>query len=225
MPPVVVFDVNETLLDLTPIRDGFADLYGDPSVAGVWFGQLLKLSFVAALTDRYRPFTELGAAAFDMVAQARGATVEPHRRDQVVGRIRSLPAHPDSESGLRLLRDHGFRLAALTNSPQATAEAQLANAGLDRYLDRIMSVEMVRTFKPAAKVYRAAAEQLGVPIDEMLMVAAHDWDVAGAMATGARGAFVSRPGQVLDPGQPQPDYIGSDIEDVARQLVAYDNGP
>jgi 2-haloacid dehalogenase len=220
MPPVVVFDVNETLLDLSPIRDGFAELYGDAVVAGVWFGQLLKLSFVAALTDRYRPFTELGAAAFDMVAQARGVTVEPERRDEVVGRIRTLPPHPDSEAGLRLLRNNGYRLAALTNSPQATAEAQLANAGLDEYLDRIMSVEMVGTFKPAAKVYRAAAAELGVPVGEMLMVAAHDWDVAGAMAAGARGAFVVRPGQVLDPGQPRPDYVGSDIEDVARQLVA-----
>lgn len=220
MQPVVVFDVNETLLDLTPIRDGFADLYGDAAVAGVWFGQLLKLSFVAALTDRYRPFTELGAAAFDMVAQARGVTVAPDRRDEVVGRIRTLPPHPDCETGLRRLRDRGFRLAALTNSPQATAEAQLANAGLDRYLDRIMSVEMVRTFKPAAKVYRKAADELGVPIGAMLMVAAHDWDVAGAMAAGARGAFVARPGQVLDPGQPPPDYVGSDIEEVAQAVLA-----
>jgi 2-haloacid dehalogenase len=220
MKPLIVFDVNETLLDLSPIRDGFEVLVGDRALAGVWFGQLLKLSFVAAITGTYRPFTELAVAAFDMVTDSVGLSAAPEERDAILARIRSLPPHPDSEAGLSLLRDHGFRLAALTNSPQATADAQLSHAGLDRYLERIMSVDMVRTFKPAAVVYRAAATELDVPIGELVMVAAHDWDIAGAMTAGTRGAFVSREGQVLDPGQVPPDFIGADIEDVARQLIA-----
>ena len=220
MKPLIVFDVNETLLDLGPIRDGFEATFGDRSLAGVWFGQLLKLSFVASITGRYRPFTELAVAAFDMVTDSASFTVASEERDSILTRIRSLPPHPDSEAGLNSLRDHGFRLAALTNSPQATAEAQLSHAGLDRYLERIMSVDMVRTFKPAAVVYRAAAVELDLPIGELMMVAAHDWDIAGAMAAGTRGAFVAREGQVLDPGQLPPDFVGADIEDVARQLIA-----
>ena len=220
MKPLIVFDVNETLLDLAPIRDGFEATLGDRALAAVWFGQLLELSFVAAITGRYRPFTELGAAAFAMVTESAGVAVPPAERNAIVGRIRTLPPHPDSEAGLRLLRDHDFRIAALTNSPQATAEAQLEHAGLDSYLERIMSVDMVRTFKPSPEVYRAAATELGTPIGDIMMVAAHDWDVAGAMAAGTRGAFVARPGQVLDPGQAPPEIIGADVLDVARQVVA-----
>jgi 2-haloacid dehalogenase len=220
MRPLIVFDVNETLLDLAPIRDGFAATFGDRTLASVWFGQLLKLSFVASMTGRYRPFTELAVAAFDMVADAAGLTVAPGERDAIVGRLRSLPPHPDTEPGLRLLREAGFRMAALTNSPRATAEAQLEHASLDFYLERIMSVDMVRIFKPSPVVYEAAAAELGVPIGDLVMVAAHDWDVAGAMAAGARGAFVARPGQVLDPGQPRPEIVAADITEVARELVA-----
>ena len=219
MAPVIVFDVNETLLDLEPIRDHFSRIFGDRSAAGVWFSQLLKLSFVAAVTDNYHPFTELGGAALDMIAQARGQTFDAADRQAIVTTLRSLPPHSDSEAGLARLSAAGFRLAALTNSPQAVAEEQLGGAGLDGYMERIMSVEMESTFKPAARVYQAAARELGVATTDMVMVAAHDWDVAGAMAAGCKGAFVARPGMVLSPLQPPPDIVGSDISDVAEQIV------
>jgi len=220
MRPVVVFDVNETLLDLEPIRVEFERVFGERAVASVWFATLLRLSFVATITKDYRPFTELGGAAFDMVAAARSSNPSPVDRSAVVGAMRSLPAHPDSSPGLAALADAGFRMAALTNSPLDAARDQLEAAGLAGYLERIMSVDMVEVFKPAAAVYRAAAARLAVPANGMLMVAAHDWDVAGAMAAGCRGAFVSRPGMVLSPVQPKPDIVGTDIEHVAAKIIA-----
>jgi 2-haloacid dehalogenase len=220
MRPVVVFDVNETLLDLEPVRQEFERLFGDRSIASVWFATLLRLSFVATITKDYRPFTELGGAAFDMVAASRSLEASPVDRDTVVAAMRSLPAHRDSAPGLAMLEEAGFRLAALTNSPLDAAKDQLAAAGLDVHLERIMSVDMVEAFKPAATVYRSAAARLAVPINGMVMVAAHDWDVAGAMAAGCRGAFVARAGMVLSPVQPAPDIVGSDIEDVAAKIIA-----
>ncbi len=220
MRPVIVFDVNETLLDLTPIREGFAASFGDEDAASVWFTTLLELSFVDTITGAYHPFTELAQAAFTMVARARGVTVPAATRDEIVGRIRTLPPHPDVEPALRRLDAAGFRLAALTNSPPATAKAQLANAGLADLLEKILSVEMVRRFKPARQVYETAAARLRIPITALLMVAAHDWDVAGAMAAGGRGAFVARPGRVLSPLQPEPDVVGPDLEAVATAIVA-----
>lgn len=216
---VVVFDVNETLLDLSPIRAGFAEEFGDPAVAGEWFSTLLRLSFVDAVTGDYHPFTELGRAAFDMVASARGVEVDPIRRDEIVTRIRRLPPHSDVLEGLRRLSGAGIRLAALTNSPLETAVAQLEHAGIAPFLEQIMSVDTVRTFKPAARVYRAAAARLGIPITRMLMVAAHDWDVAGAMAAGAQGAFLARPGKVLSPLQPRPRFQADDLVDLAEAIV------
>jgi 2-haloacid dehalogenase len=220
MRPTVIFDVNETLLDLEPVRAEFERISGDPALATTWFGTLLKLAFVASLTAAYRPFTDLAGAAFDMVAEAGGTAPKTEDRDAVVHAVGTLPAHPDATEGLRLLDHAGFRIAALTNSPQSVAEHQLANAGLADHFERIMSVEMVRTFKPAPATYRAALERLGTAPNETVLIAAHDWDIAGAMAAGLRGAFVARPGQVLSPLQPVPEYIGPDVAAVAREIIA-----
>ena len=130
-----------------------------------------------------------------------------------------LQPHPDVIPALEVLAGTGSTLAALTNSPQPTAEAQLANAGLAGYFATIMSVDMVGRFKPAAEVYVAATKRLQVPIAEMTMVAAHDWDIAGAMRAGARGALVTRPGVTRNPLYPEPDVVASDMRAVVDALL------
>jgi 2-haloacid dehalogenase len=222
MQPTILCDVNETLLDLAPVRAEFGRICGDRSLAGTWFAQLLKLAFVATITGSYQPFPDLGAAAFDMVAESGGITPKATDRAAVVAALGSLPAHPDATTGLRTLDEAGFRIAALTNSPRLVAEEQLAGAGLASHFERIMSVDMVGTFKPAAATYLAAIEELGTVPQETVMVAAHDWDIAGAMTAGLVGAFVARPGQVLSPLQPPPAFIGPDFAAVAGALIEAD---
>ena len=130
------------------------------------------------------------------------------------------PPHPDVRPGLELLRDAGFRLATLTNSTLEVSETQLANAGLDDLVEQMLSADTVGRLKPAAEPYHMAAEALGVTIGEMRLVAAHAWDTAGALSAGCAGAFVARPGQVLDPAGPQPDVIGTDLREVAERILA-----
>jgi 2-haloacid dehalogenase len=84
----------------------------------------------------------------------------------------------------------------------------------------VLSVDAVERFKPAAAVYQSAAAHLRVPINDITMVAAHDWDIAGAMRSGARGAFVQRPGMVWNPLYPPPDISGLDLDEVVDQILA-----
>jgi 2-haloacid dehalogenase len=220
MKPVIVFDVNETLLDLAPVREWFTSRFGDEPSASMWFGELLRLSFVSAATNRYIPFPELGAAALASSAERHGASIGDGDIEHIGGVFTTLPAHPDVAEGLDTLRRSGFTIVALTNSPLATAETQLANAHLANQFDRIMSVEMVDRFKPHRSVYEAAASALGVPTSALAMVAAHDWDIAGAMLAGCDGVFISRPGQIYSPSFDPPTLRARDITDAARQIVA-----
>ena len=118
------------------------------------------------------------------------------------------------------LKDVGLRLAALTNSPPAMVEAQLTSAGLIEYFDDVLSVDTVKKFKPAQEVYRTAARTLGIDTSDMLMVATHDWDIAGAMNAGCRGAFIARPSMVINPLYPMPDIFGSDLVEVVDEILA-----
>lgn len=220
MKPIIVFDVNESLLDLKPVREWFHSRFDDAPEASAWFAELLRLSFVSAATDQYTPFPELAAAALATTASRHGASIGDGDVSHISGVFATLPAHDDVTDGLDALRGAGFTVAALTNSPKRTADAQLSNAGIADRFDGILSVEMVNRFKPHRSVYEAAAEALGVPISRMVMVAAHDWDIAGAMAAGCDGVFIERPGQIYSSAFPQPTLTAPTITHAAEQLIA-----
>lgn len=220
MKRVIVFDVNETLLDLKSLDPLFAAAFGDAAVRREWFGQVLQSAMTVTLTGRYVDFSEVGAAALTMVANRHHIELSDETRRAVGEGMRRLPAHPDVPAALDRLRAAGFRLATLTNNPGPVVEAQLANAGLRDYFTDVLTVDAVRRFKPAPEPYRMAAAHLGVPIEQMRLVAAHAWDVAGAMAAGAAAAFVARPGMVLDPLAPRPEIVGADLGEVAQKIIA-----
>jgi len=219
MKPVIVFDVNETLLDLSPIRVWFAERFRNSPDAKVWFTELLRLSFVSASTDRYLPFTTLATSALDTVASRAGTAATADDMATIAGLFTALPPHEDVELGLDLLRAEGFVIAALTNSPQSTAETQLANAGISARFDHVMSVEMVERFKPHPSVYESAASTLGVAVADITMVAAHDWDISGALSAGALGVFVERPGQSYSSAFEPPTLRVRDIHDAALGII------
>jgi 2-haloacid dehalogenase len=116
-------------------------------------------------------------------------------------------------------------MVALTNSAPAAARQQLTHAGLIDVFERVFSVDEVRRFKPAPEPYRFVARELGVETHVLRMVAAHAWDIVGAMQAGCAGAFVARPGKVLYPLAPPPDIVGAGLRAVAEQIVATDSPP
>ena len=110
-------------------------------------------------------------------------------------------------------------MAALTNSAQQVADAQIDNSGLRKYFEQILSAEAINSLKPAPEPYRMAAESLGVEIVQIRLVAAHAWDVTGAMRAGCAATFVARPGMVLNPLAERPDVVGADIGEVTDQII------
>jgi 2-haloacid dehalogenase len=219
MPRVIVCDVNETLLDVGALEPSFKDVFGDGHVLQEWFSAVLLYSEVATLAGPYTDFASIGGAALDMTAGSRGLTLSPTDRSRILQGMLTLPAHPDVREGLQILRDAELRLVTLTNSAPAAVQQQLSNAGLAAFFERSFSVDAVRRFKPAAEAYRSVADSLGLPVDRLRLVAAHAWDIVGALRTGCAAAFVARPGKVLYPLGPKPDIVGPDFKSVAQQIV------
>ena len=219
----LVFDVNETLLDLRELDAPFEQVFGDAAVRMQWFQQLLQNALVSTVTDAYADFGAIGRAALQMVAARRGRELSEDDTSRILGTIRRLPPHPEVREALERLRAEGFRLATLTNSTEAVAQAQLENAGLASLFERILSADSVQRLKPAPEPYHMAARELGVEAGQLCLVAAHAWDVAGALRAGCRAAFVARPGMVLDPLAPEPDVVGSDLAEIAERLVELAN--
>jgi 2-haloacid dehalogenase len=218
-PRVCVFDVNETLLDLGALDPHFERVFGDAGVRQAWFNQLLQSALVSTVLNAYTNFGTIGGAALAMIAARRGVDLSDQDRQAILGAMRQLPPHPDVRDGLERLQSAGLRLAALTNSTAEVAEAQITNAGLRDYFEQVLSADTVHRLKPAPEPYRMAAQRMGVDVGGIRLIAAHAWDVAGALHAGCAAAFVARPGMVLDPLFEAPDVAGTDLVDVAGKIL------
>jgi len=212
------FDVNETLLDTTELNRSVAQRLGDrPERAEAWFTSLLHHSLVESVTGSWNSFGDIAEAVLEMTAARYGVTL-PKNATPLTEIIAAMPAHPDVAAGLTALQQQGFTLVALTNSSASLAEKQLSSAGLAPLFTRILSVEQLQVYKPDLRVYQWAMKELGKPVSECMMVAAHGWDVGGAKRAGMKTAFVSRKGQALYPLAPVPDLIVSDIGELAANI-------
>jgi len=220
-PSICVFDVNETLLDIEHLAPLFQRLFGDGKILREWFGQLILYSNVITLSGPYVDLFVLGQGTLKMLGTIHNVPIGQSDIDELRTRMLTMPAHPDVPAGLRLLKDAGFRLVTLTNSPPDQKTNPLQQAGIDGWFERSHSIDRVRRFKPAPEVYCMVAEALDVSPSAICMVAAHVWDTIGAQSVGCMGALVTRPGNALlpVPGLPQPQVVAPDLPGVASQMI------
>lgn len=221
MARAVIFDVNETLLDLAALDPLFLVWFGDAAVRRAWFALTLHYAMTLAATRAHRSFGDVGAVALSELTRQRNVVLPDYAGELLRESVRRLPAHPDVEPGLRLLQKAGLTLAALSNNPLPVIQEQMRANGLTGYFSEIMSVDEAGALKPAPEVYRFACQRLAVEPGEAWMVAAHGWDVAGAVRAGMHGAFVARPGQLPDPFV-NPAVTGPDLITVGKAILVAD---
>lgn len=220
-PAVLIFDVNETLIDIESLAPYFERVFDDRGVVREWYNQLIMYSMTATLSGNYVDFFTLGQAVLQMIGDIRQVPIGEGDLEDFAYAMRTMPAHPDVADGLAELRAQGYRLVTLTNSPpKSGVPTPLENAGLAQFIEKQFSVDTWRVFKPSRELYTGVADDLGVAQSECMMVAAHVWDTIGAQSAGLRGALITRPGNAPLPtvALPQPDLVAADILELARRL-------
>ncbi|WP_436756665.1 haloacid dehalogenase type II [Streptosporangium sp. V21-05] len=221
-PSVLVFDVNETLIDFESMNPLFERIFGDRRVLREWLGHLIMYSMTITLSGLYEGYFTLGQGLLRMVGDIHGVKVTDSDVEEIGQAMLTMPAHPDVEEGLTRMKDAGFRLVTLTNSPSNPhGESPLEHAGLARLFERQFTIETVRAYKPAQQVYHLVAQELEVPPSTCFMVAAHVWDTVGAQSAGYTAGLVTRPGNAPLPvaSLPQPNLVAPDLPALAGQLI------
>ena len=217
--PVLVFDVNETLLDLSHLKPHFVRMFHNEALLSQWFSQLLRHSLVTTMTGAYTDFGTLARDALYIIAKKQGVVVSQQDEDALLTQLGRLPPHTDVIPNLKRLKTAGFTLITLTNSPYTLLESQLAFAGIREFFTEALSVDAVQRFKPHPATYEFAAQTMGVTVEELCMIAAHNWDITGAIRAGCKAAFVARPGMVLGQQDETPDIIAANLSDVTDGLL------
>ena len=216
--PLIVFDVNETLLDLDSMAPIFERIFGERLAVRLWFDDLIIYSEALTLANVYVPFTDIGAAALQMLADTRSIKISDADKAELTEKFSSMPPHPEVPKALHRLRDAGFRLFTLTDNLLEIQGKQLARGGIIDLFERRFTADSVKRHKPAPEAYAHVERELGVAPKDLFLIACHTWDTLGAKAAGWGAALIKRKGNdVLGVG-PQPDFVGADLDEIAREL-------
>jgi 2-haloacid dehalogenase len=218
-PAVIVFDVNETLSDMAPIADRFADIGAPPGLARTWFAGLLRDGFALTAVGASRPFATL---AHETLRILFGDIDRDRPVDAAVAHVldgfASLQVHPDVDAGTRSLHDLGIRLVTLSNGSADVARSLLDRAGIADRFEAMLSVDDAGIWKPAPGAYAHALRHCNVAAADAMLVAVHPWDTDGAARAGLQTAYIDRSGTPYPMYFRQPDVVATSLPDLADQL-------
>ncbi|HEX3810493.1 MAG TPA: haloacid dehalogenase type II [Rhizomicrobium sp.] len=222
--PLIVFDVNETLLDLQTMEPTFERIFGDKDAMRFWFANLILYSAALTVAGCYVPFTDIGSAVMKMLADTRGIEITGADKKELTDRFSTMPPHPEVPAALRKLRDAGFRLFTLTDNLLDVQTRQLEHGGIADLFERRFSADGVKHHKPSPQAYAYVEKELGVSAPQLCLIACHTWDTLGAVAAGWDAALIKRIGNDILGVGPQPHFTGTDLNDIADQLIARHEG-
>ncbi|WP_018611225.1 haloacid dehalogenase type II [Segetibacter koreensis] len=219
-PKLILLDVYGTLLDLTEIQKRVNNLLDSKRGYMLWFELFMEYCFVDNCTVQFNDFTSIAKATMQMAGQALRRTIDEDDMNNILELLKHLPLHEGVQEGLSHLHQQGFRIAALTNSPEQTVRERMERTGLISYFEMVLSAEHVKKYKPCIEVYEWAAKKLKISLNEVLLVSAHGWDIAGASNAGMQTAYIKQSNQMLYPLAPRPNFTCTTITDLACQIEA-----
>lgn len=219
-PSVLLFDVNETLSDLSPMGDRFVEVGLPAHLAPTWFAGLLRDGFAVTVTGRLASFKEIGADVMRTLVSGNPDVDAERAIQHVLGAFTELDVHPDVVDGLRALGESGLRMATLTNGAAAIAETLLERAGVGEVMERFLSVDDAGIWKPHPDAYGYALATLGSDADAAMLVATHPWDIDGAARAGLSTAYVNRGAKPYPGHFERPDVEVQSLVELARLLAS-----
>jgi 2-haloacid dehalogenase len=217
-PAIVAFDIIGTVFSLQPLRERMVALGLPPLALDFVYTATLRDAFAMAATSTYAPFLAGLTASLDEVLAMHGIAATQEQKREVLEAMKVLPAREDAGAAFDALRQAGIAVVALSNGAASATEALLERGGLRGAVARVLSVDDVGLSKPRPEVYRYAAKELGVAPAEMMLVAAHPWDIHGAKVAGLSGGYVER-GRPFPPQLHAPDLRGRELQDVATAIA------
>jgi 2-haloacid dehalogenase len=219
MKKAVFFDMNETLLNLSLLKEQFDKHFDDKYILKYWFTKLLHSSTVMGIMGDYRNFGELAGVALENLFFENNKSLSSEVKAEILGEFKKLPAYEDVRPALRVLRNNGIRVIAVSNSSLGMIKEQLTNAGIIDLFDSYYSADNVENYKPFKDIYLSAAQQEGLQTDNIVMVATHDWDLYGAKKAGFTTAYIKRKQEIYHPYYLQPDFNALNLFDLIQQII------
>ncbi|APZ47418.1 haloacid dehalogenase, type II [Polaribacter reichenbachii] len=223
MIKAVFFDMNETLLNLSLLQAQFDKHFNDKYVLKYWFTKLLYSSSIMGIMGEYRNFGELADIALENLFFENNKPLTAKTKSQILGEFKRLPAYDDVLPALNLLKKENIRVVAVSNSSLEMMKEQLTNSGIIDKIDSYYSVDSIKKYKPFKDIYQSSAKEEGLELQDIIMIATHDWDLFGAKKAGLKTAYIQRKEEIYHPYYLQPDFKDANLQDLVLQIIESEN--
>lgn len=219
-PTVVVFDVNETLSDMSPMAGRFSRVVAPPHLAKLWFTTLLRDGFALTAAGGAAEFATVGREALRILLTGQDLDREiGDAVEHVMAGFGSLGLHPDVPDGVKALRAVGLRLVTLTNGSAHVAQRLFTDAGIGDQFERLLSVEDAGAWKPAPAAYAYASKTCQVTAEQMVLIAVHPWDIDGAARACMSTIWLNRDQSIYPRYFTSPTWTARSLPEAAAQLA------
>ena len=217
----VVFDVNGTLSDMSPMGVAFDAVGAPAALAKTWFAGVLRDGFALSTVGESTSFAEIARAhLMEMLSSVSLRCSLDQAATSILERMRTLPLHADVAEGVRSLTRVGLQLMTLSNGSTDIAAKLFSDAGIRDEFSQLLSVEGASLWKPAGPAYDVAFSASGVTAEELVLAAVHPWDIHGANRAGMHTAWINRDDEAYPSYFAAPDVAVRSITELADVLEA-----
>ena len=222
VPEALAFDLYGTLVDPIRIWQQLQMYVGESAArraAEVWRMKQLEYTFRLTAMQQYEDFEEITRKSLDYALALIGRDLSADQRRGLLAEYDHLELFPDVADGLRQLRAAAHTMVVLSNGSPRMLHAVVRSAGLDAWLQALISVDEIRTYKPSPRVYQHAAFRLGRPPGEVRLISSNPFDIVGAAAAGMQVAWLDRSGGLFDTLGQRPALVIATLTELAERLA------
>lgn len=219
-PTVIVFDVNETLSDMSTMSDRFVEVGAPGELASTWFTSVLRDGFALTAAGTTRAFADIGSGLLRVLLPSLPLNRSLEDAvDHIIGGMVGLGVHPDVVEGVEALSTLGIRLITLSNGGTHVAEKLLTDVGVRSLFEAVLSVDAAGMWKPHVDAYAYALTACGVEPKEAMLVAVHPWDIDGASRADMQTAWLNRENLSYPDHFTAPTVVAPTLVQLAEQMA------
>ena len=187
-------------------------------IADIWRQKQLEYTFRLTAMEQYQDFEQVTRRALDYALAATKHELTDEQKQQLMGQYNKLEVFPDVLEGLQKLQQKGHTMVVFSNGTPTMLRTLMQSAKLNAYLSGFISVDEVRTYKPAPRTYQLVSQKLGRPLNEIRLISSNPFDVTGSISAGMQATWIDRSGGIFDTLGPRPTMVVKTLVELADRL-------
>ena len=216
---LAIFDVNQTIFNLKEIEKRFQKKKIDPNLVDKWFNNVLKEGFSLSGTNSFFSFKDIAINELTRIIKKEKKNLKIV--NYLFDGFKNLNSNPEIKQSFIKLNQNNIKVVTLTNGPKENCLSLLRKNKLLDHIYKCFSIEEIKTWKPNPKAYLYVSGKLNINPKNIIMIAAHGWDIFGAKSAGMKTGYISNYEYFLNNYYPKPDFSASNSLALVDKIINY----